>query len=48
MSEKPILVIIIPVNNNATGYYRSGSRTGCGTFSFPGIGCPDIIIEIVE
>jgi hypothetical protein len=38
----------LPVNNNATGYYKSGSHTGCGTFSFAGIGCGDIIIEIVE
>jgi hypothetical protein len=37
-----------PVNNTATGYFKSGTRTGCGTFNFPGIGCPDIIIEIVE
>ena len=38
----------LPVNNSATGYYKSGSRTGCGTFSFAGIGCGDIIIEIIE
>jgi hypothetical protein len=38
----------LPVNNNASGFYKSGSRTGCGTFSFPGIGCDPIIIEIIE
>jgi hypothetical protein len=38
----------LPVNNSATGYYKSGSRTGCGTFTFAGIGCGDIIIEIIE
>jgi hypothetical protein len=38
----------LPVNNNALGFYKSGSRTGCGTFSFPGIGCDPIIIEITE
>jgi hypothetical protein len=38
----------LPVNNNALGFYKSGSRTGCGTFSFPGIGCDPIIIEIIE
>jgi hypothetical protein len=38
----------LPVNNAATGYYKSGTRTGCGTFTFSGIGCGDIIIEIIE
>jgi hypothetical protein len=38
----------LPVNNNVSGYYKSGSRTGCGTFTFPGIGCDPIIIEIIE
>jgi len=38
----------LPVNNNVSGYFKSGSRTGCGTFSFPGIGCDPIIIEIIE
>ena len=38
----------LPVNNNASGYYKSGARTGCGTFSFTGIGCDPIIIEIIE
>lgn len=38
----------LPVNNNAVGVYKSGSRTGCGVFNFSGIGCGEIIVEIVE
>jgi len=36
----------LPVNNNTLGYFKSGTR--CGTFSFSGIGCDPIIIEIIE
>lgn len=28
------------VDPAASGYYKSGKRTGCGTFVFTGIGCP--------
>jgi len=31
------------VDPNAFGYYKSGVRTGCCTFSFNGVGCPAAI-----
>lgn len=36
------------VDPYAQGYYKSGSRTGCGLFQFSGIGCLDDIHEIHE
>ncbi len=29
----------LPVDMQATAYYKSGNRTGCGTVCFPGFGC---------
>lgn len=30
---------------NVTGYYKSGKITGCGTFTFTGLGCEEVVVE---
>ncbi len=42
---KLVLNKSLNIDMGATAFYKSGNTTGCGTQCFPGLGCPDEVVE---